>query len=338
MSTEADTTTHDGHIDEEHGNGHEGHAHGSMRDLQRRALWISLVANGGFLVAEVVGGIIFNSLALLADAAHMLSDVVGLTIALVAQTLALRPATRRHSYGFQRAEVLGGQLNGILLVAVAGWISFEAIGRIGDPAAVQGGGMLVIATLGLLVNLGSAFLLARSRGRSVNMKGAYIHMAVDAAGSVAAISAAIAIIVWGANWADPVMSLLVVVLVVGSAWGLLRDTTNMLLEAAPDDVSLEDVEAALEADPQVTGVHHTHLWSLASEVTAFSGHIVLADVDTLHDAQVEGERLRRMLSESFAIDHATLELECHECGPAADGDPPHGRRADDPSVDAGHAP
>lgn len=319
------------HADHDHGggSGHEGHSHGSMRGVQRRALWISLVANGGFLVAEVVGGIVFNSLALLADAAHMLSDVVGLTIALVAQTLMVRPATRRHSYGFQRAEVLGGQLNGILLVAVAGWISFEAIGRIGDPAEVQGGGMLVVATLGLLVNVGSAFLLARSRGRSVNMKGAYIHMAVDAAGSVAAIVAAVAIIVWGADWADSVMSLLVAGLVVWSAWGLLRDTTNMLLEAAPDDVRLEDVEAALTADPQVTGVHHTHLWSLASEMTAFSGHVVLVDgVERLHDAQVEGDRLKRMLAGSFGIDHATLELECHECEPEcgdltfADGPPP----------------
>lgn len=305
------------------GHDHEGHAHGSMRDVQRRALWIALVLNGGFLVAEVVGGIAFNSLALLADAAHMLSDVVGLGIALIAQALMVRPATRRHSYGFQRAEVLGGQLNGILLVVVAGWISFEAVGRIGDPADVQGGGMLVVATVGLAVNVGSAVLLARARGRSVNMRGAYVHMLVDAAGSVAAIVAALAVILWGADWADPVMSLLVAVLVVWSAWGLLRDTTNMLLEAAPDDVHLDEVEAALAADSRVLGVHHTHLWSLASDVTAFSGHVVLSDVDTLHDAQVEGDRLKAMLAESFAIDHATLELECHGCDTDAAGAHPN---------------
>lgn len=305
------------------GHDHDGHAHGSMRDVQRRALWIALVLNGGFLVAEVVGGIAFNSLALLADAAHMLSDVVGLGIALIAQALMVRPATRRHSYGFQRAEVLGGQLNGILLVVVAGWISFEAVGRIGDPADVQGGGMLVVATVGLAVNVGSAVLLARARGRSVNMRGAYVHMLVDAAGSVAAIVAAVAVILWGADWADPVMSLLVAVLVVWSAWGLLRDTTNMLLEAAPDDVHLDEVEAALTADSRVLGVHHTHLWSLASDVTAFSGHVVLSDVDTLHDAQVEGDRLKAMLAESFAIDHATLELECHGCDTDAAGAHPN---------------
>lgn len=303
----------------EEGHGHGGHSHGSIRDLQSRALWIALVLNGGFLIAEVVGGVLFNSLALLADAAHMLSDVVGLGIALVAQALMVRPATRRHSYGFQRAEVLGGQLNGILLVVAAGWISYEAVGRIGDPADVQGGGMLVVATLGLAVNVASAVLLARARGRSVNLRGAYVHMLVDAAGSVAAIVAAVAVIAWGADWADPVMSLLVAVLVVWSAWGLLRDTTNMLLEAAPDDVHLDEVEAALAADSRVLGVHHTHLWSLASDVTAFSGHVVLDGVDTLHDAQVEGDRLKAMLAESFAIDHATLELECHGCDTDAAG-------------------
>ena len=304
-------TSHEDH-DHDLGDGH-GHDHGSMRDVQRRALWIALVANGGFLVAEVVGGLVFNSLALLADAAHMFSDVVGLAVALIAQSLMVRPATQRHSYGFQRAEVLGGQLNGILLVVVAGWISIEAVGRIGDPVEVQGGGMLVVAALGLAVNVGSAVLLARARGRSVNLRGAYVHMVMDAVGSVGAIVAAVAVIAWGAEWADPVVSLLVAALVLWSAWGLLRDTTNTLLEAAPDDVDLADVEAALAADARVVGVHHTHLWSLASDVTAFSGHVVLADVATLHDAQLEGDRLKTMLADRFAIDHATIELECHGC-------------------------
>ena len=292
---------------------HAGHGHGSNRDLQRRALWISLIANGGFLVAEVVGGLAFRSLALLADAAHMMSDVVGLSIALVAQQLLTRPATARRTYGYQRSEVLGGQFNGITLLAVAGWIIYEAIGRIGHPVEIEGGGMLVVATLGLLVNLGSAVLLARARGRSVNMRGAYLHMAVDAAGSVAAIVAAIAVIGFGADWVDPAVSLLVAVLVVWSAWSLLRDTTNVMLEGAPGDIDPAEVDAALTADPAVAEVHHTHMWSLASDVTAFSGHVVLKQADRLHDAQQQGDRLKAMLAERFHIEHATLELECHAC-------------------------
>jgi cobalt-zinc-cadmium efflux system protein len=155
------------------------------------------------------------------------------------------------------------------------------------------------------------------------MQGAYVHMVADAAGSVAAMAAGIAVIGWGADWADPVASVLVAAMVVWSAWGLLRDTTNLLLEAAPDGVHLEDVEAALLADPSVRAVHHLHLWSLASDVTAFSAHVVLDDVETLHDAQAEGDRLKHVLADRFDIAHATLELECHPCAPAevpAEGD------------------
>lgn len=292
---------------------HAGHSHASQRDVQRRALWISLVANGVFLFAEVAGGLAFHSLALLADAAHMMSDVVGLSIALVAQQLLSRPASAKHTYGFQRSEVLGGQFNGLTLLAVAGWIIYEAVGRIGTPAKVEGGGMLIVATLGLLVNLGSAVLLARARGRSVNMKGAFIHMAVDAAGSVGAISAALTVIWFKADWFDPAVSLLIALLVIWSAWSLLRDTTNVMLEAAPGDIDLPEVEAALAAESGVASVHHTHLWSLASDVTAFSGHVVLEEAERLHDAQEEGTRLKAMLAERFNIDHATLELECHPC-------------------------
>lgn len=293
---------------------HAGHSHGPTREMQSRALWISLLANGGFLIAEVIGGLAFHSLALLADAAHMMSDVVGLSIALVAQRLLSRPATAKHSYGFQRSEVLGGQFNGLTLLAVAGWIIYEAFTRIGQPARVEGGGMLIVATLGLVVNLGSALLLARSRGRSVNMKGAYLHMAVDAAGSVAAIGAALAIVFFDANWVDPAVSVAIAVLVVWSAWSLLKDTTNVMLEAAPGDISLTEVEAALVSEDSVAAVHHTHLWSIASDVTAFSGHVVLEAADLLHDAQDQGDQLKSMLAERFSIDHATLELECHPCG------------------------
>lgn len=299
---------------------HGGHDPAPNRDLQRRALWIALIANLGFLLAEVAGGLAFHSLALLADAAHMMSDVVGLSIALVAQQLLTRPATAKHSYGFQRSEVLGGQFNGLTLLAVAGWIIYEAVRRIGQPVEVQGKGVLIVAFLGLLVNVGSAIMLARARGRSVNMRGAFLHMAIDAVGSIGAIAAALAVIFFNANWADPAISIGTAVLVIWSAWSLIKDTTSVLLEGAPGDVDLEAVEQALAADTRVTSVHHTHLWSLASDVTAFSGHVILDGQGSLHDAQLEAERLKIMLAERFQIDHATLELECHPCvgdGPTA---------------------
>jgi cobalt-zinc-cadmium efflux system protein len=147
------------------------------------------------------------------------------------------------------------------------------------------------------------------------MHGAFLHMAVDAAGSLAAMAAAVAVLVWDANWADPVMSLLVAGLVIWSAWSLLRATTNVMLEAVPGDIDLADVERALNDDEHVLGVHHTHAWSLASDVTAFSGHIVLDRDTSLHDAQLHSDRLKAMLAKRFSISHATLEVECHDCRP-----------------------
>jgi cobalt-zinc-cadmium efflux system protein len=297
--------------------GHEhSHEHGSRRadrGRQRRALLIALVANAGFLVVEILGGVAFNSLALLADAAHMASDVVGLVVALVAQMLIGRPATTRHSFGLKRAEVLGAQVNGLLLVGVSAWIIVEAIGRIGAPADVKGGGVVVVASLGLVVNLGSAAVLFRAQGHSLNVRGAFLHMASDAAGSVAAIIAGIAVLVWNADWVDPLVSILVALLVLWSCWGLLRDTTNVLLEGTPRGIDPDIVRASLADDGSVEAVHHVHLWSLASDEPALSAHVVLAGEVTLHQAQERGNELKAMLNDRFGIDHATLELECHAC-------------------------
>ena len=297
---------------------HAGHAHGVSRSTQRRALWIALAANGGFLIAEVVGGVAFGSLALLADAAHMLSDVAGLAVALVAQRLLDRPATAKHSFGMQRAEVLGAQANGVTLLAVSGWIVFEALRRIGEPSDVAGGGVLVVATLGLAVNLVSALVLSRAQGSSLNMRGAFLHMVVDAAGSVAAITAGVGVLVWGADWVDPAASIVIAALVLWSAWGLLRDTAQVLLEGTPRGMDPASVEGALLAEPDVSAVHHLHLWNLASDVPALSAHVVLDGERSLHDAQASGDRLKSMLDDRFGIVHATLELECHPCDPATD--------------------
>lgn len=280
---------------------------------RRRVLRWALAANALFMVAEFVGGVVFGSLALLADAVHMLSDVAGLGIALLAQHLIERPASVRHTFGLQRAEVLGAQANGVLLLASAGWILFEAVRRIGDPPDVVGPGLLIVATLGLLVNVVSAVMLARASGRSLNMRGAYTHMLADAAGSGGAIVAGIAVTFLGADWVDAAASIGIGLLVISTAWGLLRDTTHVLLEGAPDDLDPADVEGWLQAEPGVASVHHLHLWHLTSESTALSAHVVLEDQPTLHQAQARGDRLKEALAERFSILHATLELECHEC-------------------------
>ncbi|HET7653500.1 MAG TPA: cation diffusion facilitator family transporter [Acidimicrobiales bacterium] len=287
----------------------------TVRERQQRVLTIVLAINAVFLVVEVVGGVVFGSLALLADAAHLLSDVAGLAIALAAHRLLTRPASTRHSFGLQRAEVLGAQANGVILVATSGWIVVAAVRRLGDTSShhVDGGGMLVVALLGLVANVIGALALARVEHGSLNLHGAVVHLAADAVGSIAAVLAGVAVVVAGATWVDPVASIVIALLVVGAAWGLLRDATRILLEGTPKALDPDDVRSALARADGVVDVHHLHVWSLASDTPALSAHVVLDGEPSLHDAQERGDRLRTLLADRFGIAHATLELECHGC-------------------------
>jgi cobalt-zinc-cadmium efflux system protein len=295
----------------------DGHDHALdlsvERGRQRRTLWIVLVANAAFMAVEVVGGIAFGSLALLADAAHMLSDVVGLGIALIAHAFLARPATDRHTYGLQRAEVLGAQANGVILVAASIWIVVEAVGRLDGSAEIDGGGLLVVAGIGLIVNLVSAFALMKVRGRSLNMQGAFVHMLADAAGSVGAIAAGVAVIVADATWVDAAVSIAIAGLVLWAAFALLRDATRILLEGVPKHLDPAEVSEGIVAQRGVESLHHLHLWSLASDTPALSAHVILEGDLDLHAAQLKGDEIREYLHERFEIDHVTLELECHGC-------------------------
>lgn len=290
------------------------HSH-NHSELRSQALLIALVANAVFMCIEFGAGVVLGSLALLADAAHMLSDVAALGIALIAQRLIARPHSAKHTFGLQRAEVLGAQANGVLLAIAALVIAYQSFHRLGQPADLEAAPMLVVGVFGLLINIGSAVILARAAGRSLNMKAAYIHMIMDAVASVGVIVAAAAIAIWGATWADPAVSLAIAVLVAWSAWGLLRDTTQVLLEGTPQGMNPVEVEAFLCSDPVVTDVHHLHLWNLASDTPAMSAHIVLDGEMTLHEAQGHGERLRAAVTEKFSVEHTTFELECHSCDP-----------------------
>lgn len=284
-----------------------------LRHAQRSTLLLVLALNGAFMVAEAVGGFLFNSLALIADAGHTLSDMAALGIALFAHSLADRAPTARHTYGFQRAEILGALANALVLAVVGVWISFEAIQRIGAPEGVEGAGVVAIALVGLAINVGSAYVIGRKTGHSLNMRGAYLHMLLDGVGSAGAVVAGAIIVVTGANVVDPLVSLGLVGLIAWSAWHLMSETVHVLLEGVPKHLDLDEIERNLLADDQVKSVHHLHIWSIASDTPALSAHVILKDQMDLHDAQMHGDRLREMLRERFGIGHATLELECHPC-------------------------
>jgi cobalt-zinc-cadmium efflux system protein len=289
------------------------HDHGPGTDRGRTALWWALALNGVLLAAELVGGFLFDSLALLADAAHAVTDVVALAIALTAQSLVRRAGSARHTYGLRRAEALGAQASSLLLLGAAVWVFVEAGRRLATPEPVDGGGVVAVAGVALAVNLISAGLLARVRGRDLNLRGAFLHMTADAAASLGAVAAGVAVLAFDAPRADSIASILVGVLVVVSAWRLLRDTTNVLLEGAPRGVDVGAIETALADEPGVSEVHHLHVWELASDMPALSVHVVLEGEPTLHDAQAAGDGLKAMLADRFGIEHATLELECHDC-------------------------
>jgi len=286
---------------------HDGHHHASSG----RILRVALAANGVLLVVQVIGAVAFSSLALLADAGHQGSDVAALLIAVVAQAVATRPSSDNYTFGLRRAEVMGALLNAVMLLAVAVWVIVEASRRIGDPPDVSGWGVLVLGTAGLLVNGGCAWLLHRSADRSLNVRGAALHLTGDAAGSLGVVVAGLAVVLWSANWVDSAVSYLIAGLLLWTGTSLVRRTTRVLLEGAPPGMDVNELSALITADERVNGVHHLHVWSVDSTTVALSAHVEVA-ADSLHDAQLVATDLERQLA-LRGVDHATLALECHPC-------------------------
>ena len=282
------------------------HEHDHARVDSRRALAIALALTAGYTVVEVVGGIAAGSLALLADAVHMLSDNVAIALALVAVWLAAKPATPERTYGYKRAEVLAALANGVLLVALAIWIFVEAIMRLRDPGDPLGGWMLAIALLGLAVNLASGAVLARARRGSINVEAALRHVFADVLGSIGVAVAAVVILTTGWDQADPVVSLLIGVLVLASAWSILRDSTEILLESTPRGLDVDALGRRLAGAPGVVEVHDLHVWTITSGFTALSAHVLVRPGEDCHGRRRE---LERMVHDEFAIEHTTLQVD-----------------------------
>ncbi len=276
------------------------------RAANRRRLGIVLALAATYMVAEVVGGLLTGSLALLADAAHMLSDVAALALALAANWIASRPAGHRFSYGMARAEILAALAQGAALVAVAVLVAIEAIERLQAPPAVQGLGVFAIATGGLVVNLVGLWILNAGKASSLNVRGAWLHVLSDALGSLGAMASGL--LVWGLGWAwaDPAVSLLIAALVLFSAWHLLREAVDVLMEATPRNLDLDRIRESLASLANVTSVHDLHVWSIGSGEICLSCHVVVADSAAPSDVLAAAYH---ELGSQFGIDHATLQVE-----------------------------
>jgi cobalt-zinc-cadmium efflux system protein len=294
MSTHAHT--HAGH----------GHAHASERRHDRQRLVATLALSAAYLVAEVVGGVVTGSRGLLADAGHMLADVGALALALFAFWLAERPASAARTFGWRRFEILAALANGIVLSFVAAGVLIEAAERLRAPQPVNGLGAFVVATGGLLVNTIGLVLLRHGRERSLNLRGAWLHLAGDALGSVGAMASGLAI--WWFDWraADPIASAAIALLVLRSAWALLRETVDVLLEAAPAHLDVDELRAALLAEPGVASLHDLHVWTITSGMISLSCHVHCTPGADGHAVLVA---LQALLSRRFGIAHATLQIE-----------------------------
>jgi len=284
--------------------GHD-HEH-DVRAGSARALGLALALTAGYTVVEVVAGVLTGSLALLADAAHMLSDNVSIALALFAVWLARRPSTPERTYGYKRAEVLAALVNGLTLVALSIWIFVEAYRRLDDPPDVLGGWMLVVGLVGIGVNLAGGAILFRARAGSLNVEAAFRHVLADLLGSIGVVVAAAIILATGWLEADPVASVLIGALVLASSWSILRDSTSILLEAAPKGIDTRAVGDRLARAPGVVEVHDLHIWTITSGFPALSAHVLVGRGEDCHGRRRE---LEQLLRREFGIEHTTLQVD-----------------------------
>ncbi|MCM3749587.1 cation diffusion facilitator family transporter [Paenibacillus pasadenensis] len=297
-----------GHNHGGHGHSHGGHSHASARDGNRSGLLIALIITAGIMVLQFFGGLLTNSLALLSDSGHMLSDTSALALSLLAIWFAAKPASLKRTFGFHRFEILAALFNGVTLIAIAIFIIAEAWERFLNPPEVSSNPMIVIAVIGLLANIASAWFLMRKgdvKG-NVNMKSAYLHVIGDALGSVGAIVAGILMSVFGWYQADPIISVVVSLLIVKSAWGMMKSTIHILMEGTPPSVDPETVRSDLQALAGVVDVHDLHIWTITSGIDSMTCHL---KVDDNADNQDILQKALLLMKNDYEIEHCTIQIE-----------------------------
>jgi len=294
---------------------HDGHAHDHTAGANAKMLGWALGLTSLYLIAEVVGGLVFNSLALLSDAAHMMTDVAALVIALLAIKLGGKAPDEKRTYGYRRFEILAAAFNAVLLFMIAIYVFVEAIKRFTSPQEVQSWGMMIVAAIGLVVNLISMRLLTAGRDKSFNVKGAYLEVWADMIGSIGVIAGALTIRFTGWTWVDPIVAVAIGLWVLPRTWVLLRDTTNVLLEGVPHGMRLSEVRGAIAALPGVADLHDLHIWSMSNDDVSSTVHVTLregADADTVRAS------VAQLFADNFDIEHSTIQTEA--AGSPCDGE------------------
>lgn len=288
------------------------HEYHSMIKTNQHPLLVAISITGSIAIVELIGGILSNSLALMGDAAHMFTDTLALGLSLFALNIARRPASQTRTYGYLRAEILAALTNGIVLILISAYISYEAYQRFVEPPQIQGGLMLVVATIGLLANIIGLVILRPGRRQNLNVKGAFLHMWSDAVSSIGVIAAAVIILLTGYRLADPIVTILIVVLILRGAVGLVVEASNILLETVPKHLNVSQITSEVKEIKGVKDIHDIHLWTITSGVYALSCHLLIEDRMVSNSAEIV-EEVNQTLSQKFGIGHSTLQLECEEC-------------------------
>ena len=306
---------HSDHHGHAHGHGHE-HAIRQSAPGGKKDLLIALSITFLMMIAEIVGGLLSNSLALLSDAGHMLTDNLALLLSFFAMTFASRPATERKTFGFYRLEILAAFVNGIILVLISFYIIYEAYLRIVHPQPVEGKLMLVVAIIGLVANVIGALFLFKHSHTSLNIRGAYLHIVGDALSSVGVVIGGIVIIYTGWYLIDPLLSIMISLVIIYGAWALVTESVNILLESAPAHIDIDTVADEIAKIKGVREAYHIHVWTITSGVYAMSAHVLIDDQPVSSSREVIDE-IRTLLIEKFNVLHSTIQIECERC----DGNP-----------------
>lgn len=301
------------HHDHEHGDDH-GHVHGHNHAVAggKRGLLIALGITLLMMVAEIIGGILSNSLALLSDAGHMFTDTLALALSFFAMKFAELPATDRKTFGFYRLEILAALVNGTVLILISLYIIYEAYLRMANPPEVRGTLMLIVAIIGLVVNIAGALVLVKHHETSLNIRGAYLHIIGDAVSSIGVIIGGIVIAYTGWYLIDPILSILIALGIIAGAVGLVRESVNVLLESAPSHLNVTALASEIGAVKGVREAYHIHVWTITSGVYALSAHVVIDD-RMVSDSRTLLDAIRSLLSDRFKILHSTIQLECERC-------------------------
>ncbi len=286
----------------------------NIRSLEanRKALWGAIGITAIVMVVEIIGGFLSNSLALLSDAGHMLADVMALLLSLIALQLAMRPPSLTKTFGLYRMEILAALINGTTLILIAVYILYEAYQRFRSSVVVESRTMLLVATVGLVANGLAAWAMMRTSKESLNIRGAYLHILGDALSSLGVIAGGLVIYFTGWYVVDPIISVGICLVILRGAFVLVKDSVNILLEAVPKEVDLEEVQRALKSIPGVKDLHHVHLWTITSGIHALSAHVLVGDIQMSRTGEILQE-INRLLREKFRIPHTTIQFECENC-------------------------